>query len=130
LTVGILPKVALTSNVPPLTLSDCTLATVKVEVCTVPEATTNALVPGPPVIVVVPLQPLRVKVSLHGPPVNRAVLTLSSSMVSVPVTLFPLIVRLESLSVSFASALTSIVFVPPGAASKVMPPEGTGSPLL
>ena len=53
-------KLAFTSNVPPFTLSDCTLETVRFEVCTVPAATTSAFVPVPPVIVVVPLQPLRV----------------------------------------------------------------------
>ena len=42
----------------------------------------------------------------------------------------PLMVRLESLSVSFESALTSIRFDPPSAALKVMPRLGTGSPLL
>ena len=45
-------------------------------------------------------------------------------MVSVPVTLLPLIVRLESLSVSFASALTSMRFVPPSAALNATPPVG------
>ena len=69
-------------------------------------------------------------VSLLGPPVNWAVVTSSRSIVSVPLMPLPLIVRLESLSVSFASALTSIVFVPPSAASNMMPPVGTGSPLL
>ena len=69
------------------------------EVCTVPAARTSVLVPAPPVIVVVPLQASSVNVSLLGPPVNWAVVTLSRVIVSVPLTLLPLIVRLESLSV-------------------------------
>ena len=94
-TVGMLLKLVLTSSVPPVTLAVCTWLTVRVDAGTVPEATTSMLVPVPPVMVVVPVQPLSVNVSLLGPPVNSAAVTLSRSIESVPVTLLPLIVRLD-----------------------------------